>query len=218
MLDASNLGDLAAEDWQWPEEGAQRSAYYAPNRVETQEPPAPKPEPKLLKRGSAAPAASNEAAAVGSAGGAAPAQRTVHISDYAWADDGLHVKVYLSVPCVRREAVQCEFRDDAVDFAAEGLPDGTRRVLALRRLYDHIHPPGCSCKVLESKGKVVLALAKPPRSTTFDAVKDWRTLTLACGAERIDVADPFASHQQKSFDGMMAGLPPLPAKSAARPH
>ena len=100
----------------------------------------------------------------------------------------------------------------------EGLPDGTRRVLALRRLYDHIHPPGCSCKVLESKGKVVLALAKPPRSTTFDAVKDWRTLTLACGAERIDVADPFSSHQQKSFDGMMAGLPPLPAKSAARPH
>ena len=145
-------------------------------------------------------------------------ERTVHISDYAWADDGLHVKVYLSVPGVRREAVQCEFRDDAVDFAAEGLPDGTRRVLALRRLYDHIHPPGCSCKVLESKGKVVLALAKPPRSTTFDAVKDWRTLTLACGAERIDVADPFASHQQKSFDGMMAGLPPLPAKSAARPH
>ena len=29
------------------------------------------------------------------------------------------------MPGVRHEAVQCEFRDDAVDFAAEGLPDGT---------------------------------------------------------------------------------------------
>ena len=47
---ADDIGDMAADDWEWPAE-VQRSPYYVPNRVETKEPPAPDPQPKLIKRG-----------------------------------------------------------------------------------------------------------------------------------------------------------------------
>lgn len=141
---------MAAADWEWPKETVHRSPYYAPNRIESKEPPAPDPQPKLLKRepvGSVAAGGPGPAAAVESAGGIPPAPRRVNISDYAWADDGLVVKVYLNVPGIRKQFVRCEFRDEGVDFCAEGLPDGVVRTLSLRRLYDHIHVPGCSYKV-----------------------------------------------------------------------
>jgi hypothetical protein len=143
--------DMASADWEWPAETVQRSPYYAPSRIETKEPPAPDPQPKLLKRAPIiGPATAGEpvvAAAVEQAGGIPPAPRRVNISDYAWADDGLVIKVYLNVPGIRRQFVRCEFRDEGVDFCAEGLPDGVVRTLSLRRLYDHIHAPGCSYKV-----------------------------------------------------------------------
>jgi len=114
---ADDIGDMAADDWEWPAEGVQRSPYYVPNRVETMEPPAPNPEPRLIKRG---PVATGAAATEDSASaGAPPAAKTLHITDYAWVDDGLVVKVYMTMPGVTKELASCEFRDEGVDFRAE---------------------------------------------------------------------------------------------------
>lgn len=168
---------MASENWEWPADGVPaRSPYYAPNRIETKEPRAPDPQPKLLKTAAApAPASGSGAAEAAEAAGAIPAAApTAHITDYAWADDGLDVRVYLTVPGVRKDRVTCAFRDEVhraractpplafrphiphptpptppqgVDFRAEGLPDGTTRLLTLRQLYDRIDAPECTCKV-----------------------------------------------------------------------
>lgn len=215
MLD---VGDMAADDWEWPEEGIQRSPYYAPNRIETKEPPAPNPQPKLIKREpkhAPPPGAASAAEASTAGAGVPPAPRQLQVSDYAWADDGLVVKVYLTLPGVQKQKVQCEFRDDGVDFCAEGMPDNTIRVLSLRRLYDQIHVPGCSYKVLESKGKVVLTLAKPPRRSSFDELKEWPTLHFGSGADNV-AASGMPGKFQKSFDNMLAGMPRMPSGPVSR--
>ena len=157
MASASAAAPDDLDAWEWPEE-AQRSTYYVPSRIATSEPPAPMPAPKLLRK--------TAAAAAPSASG-----RVTSISDYAFSDEGAHVKVYLAVPGVVRERVTCEIREDQVDLRAEGTPTGTH-VLALRRLYDRVYTPGSSFKVQEGHGRVVLLLCKMP-APDREEVKTW---------------------------------------------
>ena len=96
-------------DWEWPEE-TERSAYYIPNRVETAERPAPAPQPKLLKR---APVQAPDYAG-----------RITQLKEFSWVDEGLYIKVYLSVPGVIKERVTCDIADDHVDLVATGTPTG----------------------------------------------------------------------------------------------
>ena len=177
----------------WPEDGC-RSAYYAPSRIETSEPPAPPPQPRLIKR--VAPSAADGS------------NRVVQVTDYSWVDEGLFVKVFVPVPGVTRESVSTSFEDTHIEMTVSGLPTGTY-TLSLRRLFDRIYPPDSFAKarpprslarppvaacpathahpsarpsllpqVQPSKGRVVLVLAKPPRAHTYSDVKIWPRLSL----------------------------------------
>ena len=94
-------------DWEWPEENEQRSTYYVPSRIQTSEQPAPAPQPKLLRK-----------AAGAGAGAPAGASRVVSVTDYAFADEGAHVKVYVPVPGVIADTVAVDFRDDQIELRA----------------------------------------------------------------------------------------------------
>ena len=98
------------DDWEWPAEPT-LSPYYVQNRIVAGEAPAPPPAPKLLSRGPA-----TASAAGASSSSPAPTPPPVTIRDYAWADDGAVVKVYVPLPGVRKDATTVEIRDDGVDL------------------------------------------------------------------------------------------------------
>ena len=105
------------------------------------------------------------------------------IRDYAWADDGAVVKVYVPLPGVRKDATTVEIRDDGVDLRSTVA--AAVYVLRLRKLFDRVYPSASSYKVPESKDKV----ADPSRSgrwrtTTARATGRGRRCTLALARRR----------------------------------
>jgi len=184
-------------DWEWPEETG-RSAYYIPNRVETGEQPAPTPQPKLLKKTAVK----------------APdyAGQVTQLKEFSWVDEGLYVKVYLSVPGVVKDKVTCDIADDHVELVATGTPTGTYK-LSLRRLYDRIHVPKSFHKVQESKNRVILFLCKPPPAHAHDEVKEWTCLQF--NGESLPFQE-FPSGRQKKTNDMSAMMPELPKETKRR--
>ena len=167
----------AEDDWEWPAEPT-LSPYYVQNRIVAGEAPAPPPAPKLLSRGPAT------ASAGASSSSPAPAPPPVTIRDYAWSDDGAVVKVYVPLPGVRKDATTVEIRDDGVDLRSTVA--NAVYVLRLRKLFDRVYPSASSYKVLESKDKVVLTLAKRPVAhDDGESHRTWPTLHLGAGAEAL---------------------------------
>ena len=167
----------AEDDWEWPAEPT-LSPYYVQNRVVAGEAPAPPPAPKLLSRGPATDAASSASA------GASASAPPMTIRDYSWSDDGAVVKVYVPLPGVRKDATTVEIRDDGVDLRSTVA--NAVYVLRLRKLFDRVYPSASSYKVLESKDKVVLTLAKRPVAhDDGESHRTWPTLHLGAGAEAL---------------------------------
>jgi len=54
-------------------------------------------------------------------------------------------------------------------------------------VYIYVRLTRVRVQVLESKGKVVLTLAKPPRHSTFDEVKEWPALHFGSGNIYINI-------------------------------
>ncbi len=203
-------------EWEWPAPPTNKyeeSAYHAlPSRSVSKEPPAPKVTPKLLRT---APTPSSSTDAAVAAAATQPSRHVRTLADYAWADDGLAVKIYVSVPDgLTKEAVSCEFYTERLELRVEH-EDGSASVLALRRLYDAIHPPNCACRVQPSKGRIILILAKVPLAAG-ERVRIWPTLHFESGNASQLSADPrvaAGSKSQRSYEGAMLGMPTLPGQA-----
>ena len=99
------LPPMTDADWEWPEESARRGGDSVARRIDTSEQPAPTPRPRLLRKAAGA-------------GTSAGAPRVVSITDYAFADEGAHVKVYVPVPGVIADTVAVDFREDQIELRA----------------------------------------------------------------------------------------------------
>mmetsp|Transcript_17025 Transcript_17025/g.28454 ORF Transcript_17025/g.28454 Transcript_17025/m.28454 type:complete len:195 (+) Transcript_17025:72-656(+) len=176
-------------EFEWPEDN-KMSSYYIPNRVETAEPPAPKPVPKLIRKTQPQ--------------GTTASSRVNNITDYAWKDEASHIKVFVALPGVRKEGVTVDFYDDRVDLVASGLPTGTHK-LALRKLFDQINGSKCFFKVQESKDRVVLVLAKPDKEP-YEDVKEWPQLHFGTSTEGCEL-EPWKGGRMTR---QMQNAPPLP--------
>ena len=193
----------AAEEWEWPAEPTDKynwSTFKVPSRIDTHETPAPTPQPKLLRRT----APQNSEAQ----------QAKTAIANYSWTDLGLQVKIYVPAPSVTKQDVTCDFAEQRVTLKIQSQ-NQPMRILDLQRLYDAIHPPTCSCKVQDGKERVVLVLAKAPRKSTFDPVREWPTLHFGSG-NGAAMSNAHVSHvaaggfSRKSYDDKMLGMPKLP--------